>query len=278
MVEAAGLSATAQIVIGAQDSIPPVVTPAPDSGIQDGETALVGTGQIKVNVSDAEGVASVTVNGVPATPDGQGNWVATVNVNKSANQFTVKAKDVNGNEKTETITAYGSSIIEMVINIETTQPYALLTDDGRTSNVKLNTVPEIYQGRTYVGFRDLGEKLFKGDVDYTTTSTGGVESVTITIPRSNGDVDELIAFIGQKDFRITRTSKDGTRIVEDFVLENPPYIGQTSTGSNPQNYGRTMVPMREFIEAVVGKRIEATGENSVDFNTNTRDATFRYLP
>jgi hypothetical protein len=274
MVEAAGLSATAQIIIGASDSIPPVVTPTADSGIKDGETALVGTGQIKVKVSDAEGVASVTVNGIPATPDGQGNWVATVNVNKGANQFTIKAKDVNGNEKIETITAYGSSIVEMVVNIDTTQPYALVTDDGRTSNVKLNTVPEIYQGRTYVGLRDLGEKLLKGTVDY----EAATKKITITIPRSNGSKNILETVVGQRDFRVTKVGVDGSQEIVDYRLENPPYVGQKSTGSNPLNYDRTMVPMREFIEAVVGKTIPATGENSVDFNASTRDATFRYLP
>jgi len=276
MIEAAGLTATAQVQIGAKDSTPPTVTSSPDSGIKDGETALVGTGQIKVSVSDSEGIATVSVNGVPATSDGQGNWVATVNVNKGTNEFIVKAVDNNGNEAEETIRAYGSYQTEMILNIDTTQPYATLTKDGTTSQVKLNTVPEIFEGRTYVGLRDLGEKLLGGTVVY----DGNTKMITITITRSNGNKDVLQTVIGQNDFRVTRTTPTGQQTVEDYVLENPPYISNYPYASHFKsvNKDRTMVPMRSIIEAVVGKTVEQTGQNSVDYDSLTRNATFRFIP
>ncbi len=276
MIEAAGLTATAQVQIGAKDSTPPTVTSSPDSGIKDGETALVGTGQIKVSVSDSEGIATVSVNGVPATSDGQGNWVATVNVNKGSNEFIVKAVDNNGNEAEETIRAYGSYQTEMILNIRATEPYVTLTKDGSTSQVKLNTVPEIYGGRTYVGLRDLGEKLLGGNVEYDTNT----KMITITIPRSNGNTDVLQTVIGQNDFRVTRTTPTGQQTVEDYVLENPPYISNYPYASHFKsvNKDRTMVPMRSIVEAVVGKTVEQTGQNSVDYDSLTENATFRFIP
>ena len=229
-----------------------------------------------MKVSDSEGVASVSVNGVPAISDGQGNWVATVNVNKGLNEFIVKAIDNNGNENEETIRAYGSYMTEMILNIDTTQPYATLSKDGSTSQKQLNTIPEIYGGRTYVGLRDLGEKLLGGSVEY----DGNTKMITITIPRSNGNTDVLQTVVGQKDFRITRTTPTGQQTVEDYVLENPPYLSNYPYASHfkSQNKDRTMVPMRGFVEAVVGKTIPQTGQNSVDFDSLTRNATFRYLP
>ncbi len=283
MVQAAGLSATTQVVIGALDTTKPTVTASADSGIKNGETTLAGTGQIKVAVSDPEGIASVTVNGIPATPDGTGNWVATVNVNNGQNQFVVKAIDNNGNETTETITAYGSSMKEMILNIDTTQPYGTLILNGVPTTVGLTSVPEIGYGTgsTFVGLRDLGEQLFGGTVDY----EAATKKITITIPRSNGDKDILVTVVGQKDFRITTYKANGTQEVKDYTLTYAPYIGSSATQSKSYNYDRTLVPMRELVQAVVNSQTSGTNlpvpgatENSVDFNSTTRDATFRFLP
>lgn len=276
MVQAAGLSATAQVTIGTKDNTPPVVNPSA-GGIQNGDTVTPGTNQIKLTITDESGISSVTINGIPASTDVTGNWVATVNVNKGANTYTVRVKDTNGNEQVYTMTVYGSYLDKMVMRVPTNtqadNPYADVTKDGTTSRIKLKTSPEITTisgGSTFVGLRDLAETLFNavtdkgGNVEYDSAT----RKITVTVKRSDGRVQVLETVIGQKDFRVTTTQPNGSINVEDFNLGTTaaPYIGSTATGSRTSNYNSTMVPMRAFTEALGGEVFwERDGERVASF-------------
>ncbi len=272
-VTVAGVSKTAQVTIGVPDNTPPTITlvDPPANGL----TYKTGPMPISVKVDDASGISEVTINGTPASPTMAGNWTANVLVQRGTNNFVVKAKDnsTTRNEATLSLTIYGADPVVLVMKIPINSQPAIknvtITEAGVPRTTTFTTSPELYQGSTYVGLRDLAEKFFGataafgGSVAYETTT----RKITITIKRSSGDTLIFECVVERADYQLTVIRPDGTREVKNGALDRIPYIGSVKYGSRRDNYNSTMVPMRAFVEAFGG---------TVEYVDTTRTATFTF--
>lgn len=272
-VSAAGMTATATVTIGIPDNTPPRITLVKPT--INGGNSPIGPSTVEVKVEDESGVSEVTINGVPATMNANGNWAANVIVNPGNNTFMVKAKDnsTSRNEATLAVTIYGATESRIQMRIPTNNQADVktvtITENNVPRTITLKTSPELYQNSTFVGLRDLAENLLGatpekgGSVAY----DGATRKITITIKRTNGDVMIFETVVGKKDYQLQTIHPDGTREIKTEVMAQAPYIGSAATKSRKVNYNSTMVPMRGFIEALGG---------TVDYNDTTRAATFSF--
>ncbi len=284
IAKAFGLSGMAQVTIEAVDVTPPTITlvnpPANGTSVP---TSMAY--QIEIKASDTNGISEVTVNGIPATLNAAGNYVATIQINSGTNTIVIRAKDNSSGKNVieQTLTIIGSCPRIFVVSVGSQQG-TLTKNCGTASIVTLSAVTDIISNSTMVGFRDLGEQLFGGSVSYTQNANGSVKDVTIKFTKSNGDMVSITCVIGEKLAQITTLPANGGAPTDKVITmpSAPIVVSNTNkAGSNyKKNVGRTMIPMRTLVEEIFGKQIVVNGAtvNTVNWTSNTQPITFTIIP
>jgi hypothetical protein len=269
---AGGLSATAQVTIGTPDNLGPTITLV--APVADKTNMVPGPTALSFKVDDPSGVSEVLVNAQPAVNNGA-NWIVNVNIANGINTFVVRAKDAsaNKNESTYTLTVFGAGPAVLVMKIPTNAQAAVktvtITENNVPRTVSFKTSPELYNGSTFVGLRDLAESFLGatpalgGSIAYDANQ----KKITITIKRTNGDTNIFETVVGMKNFQLRIVHPDGTQETINGTMTQAPYIGSAATKSRRENYNSTMVPMRGFVEALGG---------TVVYVDETRTATFNF--
>ena len=187
--------------------------------------------------------STVLVNGKSATVDSNGNFTATVTLNKGSNSITIEVKNKAGDSAkvTKTVTYEESTTppttglkIVLVIN----NKYMTVNGTKKEIDPGRDTVPVIVKGRTLVPIRAIIEEM-GGTVDWSATDK------KVTIKLGNVTIE---LWIDKKTAKVNGTSKE---------LDVVPQIVN----------GRTMLPLR-FVSEELGC--------SVDWNGDTKTVTIVY--
>ncbi|NTU61026.1 MAG: copper amine oxidase N-terminal domain-containing protein, partial [Caldiserica bacterium] len=238
--------------------------------------------QLEVKVTDPSNVKEVLVDGVPALLSSNGNYTRNVNIVQGTNTFTIKAKDTIGNETTKQIVVNGSCQRILVITRGSMQG-KLTKDCGYPQSIQLKATADNVSGSTVVGLRDLGESLFGGFVDYNASS----KTITIKFTRCNGDAYTVECVLNQTVAKISAIDAKGQplQISNNGIVTLPiaPFIASKNVKKGyyyTQNNGRTMIPMRQLVEAIFGKTMVVNGQTVevVGYVDALKQATFTVIP
>jgi hypothetical protein len=190
------------------DSVPPflrILEPQPDAVLRKAELEVTG---------ETEPGASVTVNGLEATVDGEGRYTAAITLGEGANQIAVSARDPAGNVTDRTISATYLADSE-----ETIAWSAQLPRDA--SGMFLSAKPTItLSGSTAAEARiaALGDGGALLSESYSDAQGGFV----MNVPVANGRIDATI--------RVTAVSGHSfEEAVTLAVLDTPPRMRIVST-------------------------------------------------
>ena len=178
------------------------------------------------------------------------------------NQFIGK----EGDQYTEVIFNFIESLYQeriLEFSIDATEPKGLLTVDGEKAWVKLNCVPEIQEGRTCVGIRDISDVVFDGDI----TWDGETKVITIISSIPDGETGVLELMVGEIMCKFTKARPNGEYETVERKLLYAPYIGSREKKSKEYNYNRTLAALRDCVEIFGGY---------VYYNSQTRYVTFKF--
>jgi hypothetical protein len=275
IAKAFGMSGMAKVTIEEVDNDKPVITLVnpPTNGATVPTTMQF---QMEFKVTDRSGISEVTVNGIPATVNANGNYVATIQINSGTNNIMIRAKD-NSSAKNMTempVTIIGSC--PKVLRIAINQSVGTLTEKcGMPTQVNLTAQAVILGGKTYVGLRDLGQTLFGATSDQV-VYTAATRAIKITFTKSNGEMVVVDCVVGSTMARITTMAPTGSAPVEKYInLPVAPTIPNSGVNKN-----RTLVPIREIVEGVYGKQVVVNGQmvDVVGWDAQARAVTFTIIP
>ncbi|HOC52448.1 MAG TPA: stalk domain-containing protein [Caldisericia bacterium] len=191
--------------------------------------------------------SKVFVNGNEVSCDSNGNFTATVTLNKGSNTITIEVRNKPGDYiKITKIVIYEETSTppkeinenEIIIILQIDNPYMTVNGVKKEIDPGRGTVPVIIKGRSLVPIRAIIEEL-GGTVDW-----DGVER-KVTIKFKDKTIE---LWIDKKVAKVNGTSKE---------LDVPPMILN----------GRTMLPLR-FVTEELGC--------AVDWNGDTKTVTITY--
>lgn len=143
-----------------------------------------------------------------------------------------------------------------------------IVENGTESNVVLSTTPEITDGATFMGFKDLAENLLdavkekEGYIKYDTKS----KMIAIGIHRTDGS-DERVEFWIGSDSYVKYWIKQGKTAHTNGKLSKKPYIASKATKSRVENFNKTMAGVRDLAN-IFGAELS--------YNQKTREIKLRF--